>query len=409
MRYLLFEPFHGAAGDMVTGALLSLGADRETVADAMRSVVADPSFSIVDRAGIQAVRAETHATTCSRTLEEVLALVRSARAPKPAIEMAIRVFRRIAEAEQSVHGTLVHFHEVGADDAIADVIGACTALYALKPDGVAVTPVAVGGGIITGSHGTMPVPAPATIAILKGSGLMCKHGTPSDGELCTPTGAALLAEFATINPDGLGPVNVTGIGYGAGTRDPPGIPNVLRVVLLEKTRELSLDRVDVLETNVDDVSGEIIANAICVLMNAGARDASAIPCIMKKGRGGYLVRVICREEDSGRLAGVMASELGTLGVRCTPSVHRFIAGRTIEAVRLDISGTTIEVPVKCGWIGDRCYTLKAEFDDARTHAEKLGIPARELIRKIEQRAWETLPGRVAGDINGPGKSTERKP
>jgi hypothetical protein len=105
----------------------------------------------------------------------------------------------------------------------------------------------------------------------------------------------------------------------------------------------------------------------------------------------------------------MASELGTLGVRCTPSVHRFIAGRTIEAVRLDISGTTIEVPVKCGWIGDRCYTLKAEFDEARTHAEKLGIPARELIRKIEQRAWETLPGRVAGDINGPGKSTERKP
>jgi uncharacterized protein (TIGR00299 family) protein len=409
MRYLLFEPFHGAAGDMVTGALLSLGADRETVAKAMRSVVADPLFSIVDRAGIQAVRVETHATKSSRTLEEVIARVRKARAPGPAIEMAIRVFRRISEAEQSVHGSQAHFHEVGADDAIADVIGACTALDILKPDGIAVTPVAVGGGVVTGEHGRMPVPAPATMAILKGSGLTCTHGNQEDGELCTPTGAALLAEFTTINPEEIGPVNVTGIGYGAGSRDPPGIPNVLRVVLLEKTGDLTTDCVDVLETNVDDVSGEIIGNAISVLMNAGARDASAIPCIMKKGRGGYLVRVICREEDSGRLAGVMASELGTLGVRCTPSVHRFIARRTIERVRLEIRGTTIEVPVKCGWMGDRCYILKAEFDEARIQADKLGLPVRELIRRIEERAREIIPGPMAGDNNGPGKSTERQP
>lgn len=409
MRYLLFEPFHGAAGDMVTGALLSLGADRGTVADAMGSVVSDPSFSIVERAGIHATRVETHATKSSRTLEEVIARVRGARAPGPAIEMAIRVFQRISDAEESVHGSHTHFHEVGADDAIADVIGACTALDLLKPDSVAVAPVAVGGGVVTGEHGTMPVPAPATIAILKGSGLRCTLGTVVDGELCTPTGAALLAEFSTINPDGIGPVNVTGIGYGAGSRDPPGIPNVLRVVLLEKTNDLTSDYVDVLETNVDDVSGEVIGNAISVLMNAGARDASAVPCIMKKGRGGYLVRVICREEDSERLAGVLASELGTLGVRCTPSVHRFIAKRTIERVRLGIQGTNIEVPVKCGWMGDRCYTLKAEFDEARVQAEKLGLPARELIRQIEEHAWKVLTGPAAGDTNGHGKITKRQP
>ena len=392
MRYLLFEPFHGAAGDMVTGALLSLGSDRGTVADAMGSVVSDPSFSIVERAGIHATRVETHATKSSRTLEEVIERVRGARAPGPAIEMAIRVFQRISDAEESVHGSHTHFHEVGADDAIADVIGACTALDLLKPDGIAVAPVAVGGGVVTGEHGTMPVPAPATIAILKGSGLRCTLGTVVDGELCTPTGAALLAEFSTINPDGIGPVNVTGIGYGAGSRDPPGIPNVLRVVLLEKTNDLTSDYVDVLETNVDDVSGEVIGNAISVLMNAGARDASAVPCIMKKGRGGYLVRVICREEDSERLAGVLALELGTLGIRCTPSVHRFIAKRTVEMVRLGIQGTTIEVPVKCGWMGNRCYTLKAEFDEARIQAEKLGLPARELTRQIEERAWKVLTG-----------------
>jgi pyridinium-3,5-bisthiocarboxylic acid mononucleotide nickel chelatase len=409
MRYLLFEPFRGAAGDMVTGSLLSLGADRDIVAGAMRSVVTDPSFSMVDRGGIRAVRVETHATKCSRTLEEVITRVRKAHAPKSAIEMATRVFQRISDAEQSIHGSNTHFHEVGADDAIADVIGACTALDLLKPDGVAVTPVAVGGGMVTGAHGTMPVPAPATIAILKGSGLVYLPGNQEDGELCTPTGAALLAEFSTINQDSLGPVKVTGIGYGAGSRDPPGIPNVLRAVLLEKSGELATDSVDILETNVDDVSGEIIGNAISVLMNAGARDASAIPCIMKKGRGGYLIRVICREEESGRLAGIMASELGTLGVRCVPSVHRFIARRTIEIIQLDIRGTKIEVPVKCGWMGERCYTLKAEFDNARAQAEKLGIPVRELIRTIETRAWETLSIPVAGDSNGPGKSTERQP
>ncbi|MEI6294356.1 MAG: nickel pincer cofactor biosynthesis protein LarC, partial [Methanomicrobiales archaeon] len=339
---------------------------------------------------------------------EVIARVKEAHAPGPAIEMAARVFRRISEAEESVHGPHAHFHEVGADDAIADVIGACTALHTLKTDGVAVTPVAVGGGFVTGEHGTIPIPAPATIAILKGSGLACFFGRQEDGELCTPTGAALLAEFSTINPEVLGQINITGVGYGAGSRDPQGVPNVLRVAMLEKTGEMTTDVVDILETNVDDISGEIIANAISVLMNAGARDASAVPCIMKKGRGGYLIRVICREEDSGRLAGVMASELGTLGIRCVPAVHRFLARRTIETVSLGIDGTIIEVPVKFGWIGDRCYTLKAEFDEARTHAEKLGLPARELIRRIEERAWETLPSPVAGDSSGPGKSTERK-
>jgi pyridinium-3,5-bisthiocarboxylic acid mononucleotide nickel chelatase len=408
MRYLLFEPFHGAAGDMVTGSLLSLGADRETVADAMGSVVSDPSFSIVNRAGIQAIRVETHATKSSRTLEEVINRVKGARAPGPAIEMAERVFRRISNAEQSVHGTCAHFHEVGADDAIADVIGACTALYLLQPDGVAVTPITVGGGVVTGSHGTIPVPAPATMEILKDSGLACQAGCREDGELCTPTGAALLAEFVTINPERIGPVTVSAIGYGAGSRDSPGIPNVLRAVMLEKAVDPGTDSVDVLETNVDDVSGEIIGNAISVLMNAGARDASAIPCIMKKGRGGYLVRVICREEDSRRLAGIIASELGTLGVRCTPMVHRFIARRSIEMIGLEIRGTSIEVPVKCGWMGDQCYTIKAEFDAARTQADKLEIPVRELIRCIERRAWELHPGYVAGDSIGPGKSTERK-
>ncbi|MFA5254777.1 MAG: LarC family nickel insertion protein, partial [Methanoregula sp.] len=205
MRILIFDPFHGAAGDMITGALLSLGAEEKTVTAAMGAVVADPGIEIVTRAGVRAVKVHTKATPAHRTLTDVERRLDEAApdVPQDALAMARRVFARMNAAEESVHGAHVHFHEVGADDAIADVIGACTALAALKADRVAVLPVAVGSGTVTSAHGTMPVPAPATAEILKNSGLAVTAGT-GDGELCTPTGAALLAEFSTIAPKDLG-------------------------------------------------------------------------------------------------------------------------------------------------------------------------------------------------------------
>jgi uncharacterized protein (TIGR00299 family) protein len=399
MRILVLDPFHGSAGDMITGALLGCGADRTLMARAMRSLVEEPEFSDVTRAGIRAIKVETRAGECARTLGEVLELVKGGDAPPEAIAIAIRVFERMAAAEREVHGDHVHFHEVGADDARADVVGACTALHSLMVDAVAVLPVMLGGGTGRGSHGTFPVPPPAVAAILKGSGLVTRPGTPEDGELCTPTGAALLAEFATIPADGIGGVAVTAVGYGAGTRDTPLVPNVLRAMLVETVGEagLSGDRVDILETNVDDVSGELLASAITSLMAYGARDASAIPCMMKKGRAGHLVRVICAPEKSRELARVMARELGTLGIRCLPSVHRFIAERSVENVRVEIRKTVREMPVKCGWMDGECYTVKAEFDPALAWAEELGIPVRELIRIIEEKAWERFRQKRAGN------------
>ena len=219
---------------------------------------------------------------------------------------------------ERVHGNHIHFHEVGADDAIADVIGACTALHSLGVDGVAVMPVTLGRGTSTGSHGTFPIPAPATAEILKSSGLLTREGK-EEGELCTPTGAALLAEFSTMAPTDLGIYTVKAVGYGAGTRDPEGIPNVIRAMIVETKGDgdtLVQDTVDILETNVDDVSGEVIAHAITRFLEKGARDASAIPIIMKKGRPGFLIRVICTSDKSGELAELMARELGTLGIRC---------------------------------------------------------------------------------------------
>jgi hypothetical protein len=303
--------------------------------------------------------------------------------------MARRVFGRINAAEESVHGAHVHFHEVGADDAIADVIGACTALHSLSVDGVIVQPITTGHGTATGSHGIFPIPAPATAFILKASGLTARAGN-HEGELCTPTGAALLAEFATMAVPDPAAYSILSVGYGAGTRDPHHAPNVLRAMVVETTDtgELAEDTVDILETNVDDVSGEVIAHMIARCMEAGARDASAIPIIMKKGRPGFLIRVICPHETSPGLAELMARELGTLGIRCIPAVHRFIAERTLMEIAVTINGQKRTMPVKCGWMEKKIYTLKAEFDPARDWACELEIPVKDVLRAIEDAGWK---------------------
>ena len=382
MRILIFDPFHGAAGDMITGALLSLGADEKTVAAAMGAVVADPGIETVTRSGIRAIKVHTKATPAHRTLSDVEHRLDEAApdVPADALLMARRVFARMNAAEESVHGAHVHFHEVGADDAIADVIGACTALAALKADGVAVLPVAVGSGTVTSAHGTMPVPAPATAEILKNSGLAVTAGT-GDGELCTPTGAALLAEFSTIAPKDIGAYTILATGYGAGTKDPKDAPNVLRVMFVE-TNTTKEDTVDILETNVDDVSGEVIGEALARFMAAGARDASAAPILMKKGRPGYLVTVIALPADSPALARLMAEELGTLGIRCLPAIHRFVADRTAGTMEVTIGGHTRSIPVKYGFMDGHCYTAKPEFDAANAWAKELDLPVREVLRAI---------------------------
>ena len=393
MLVLVFDPFHGAAGDMIIGALLDCGADKKSVLKAMQSVIAEPGITEVSRAGIRAVKVATHATPNPRTLSEVMQRLCEAEddVPKEALAMAKRIFKRINDAEERVHGSHTHFHEVGADDAIADVIGACTALYSLRLDGVAVMPIALGSGSVNGSHGTFPVPAPATTEILRQSKLLIREGK-EEGELCTPTGAALLAEFSTISPSELGTYSVKGVGYGAGTKNPAKTPNVIRAMIVETigtTGPMTMDTVDILETNVDDVSGEVIANAITRFLDAGARDASAIPIIMKKGRPGFLIRVICSSEKSSELAEHMARELGTLGVRCFPAIHRFIADRTIEPVTVEISGNTRVIPVKYGRIRGEVYTLKAEFDQARIWAEELGISVHMVLRAVEKAGWKS--------------------
>lgn len=388
MRLLVFDPFHGAAGDMICGALLGLGADKELVIRAMSSVVHAPDIETVTRCGIAAIKVHTHASPVHRTLEEVVEIVQKADAPPTVIAQAKKIFARIARAEETIHGTHhVHFHEVGADDAIADVIGSCMAVHLLSPDRIISLPVALGTGMFTCAHGTFPVPAPATLEILSSGRLLTMSGEHA-GEQLTPTGAAILSEISE-GVFGLPVGTILKTGYGAGSRDDPKSPNVLRAFLMEY-KGMSGDIVDILETNVDDITGECIGTALSRVMKEGARDACAVPVLMKKGRPGHLIRVISPPDRSGVLAEILALELGTLGIRVTQAVHRFVAERKIQDVPVQINGKEILFPVKFGYIGDSCYLVKPEYGFAEEYAKKHNIPVREIIHLVTEEGMKII-------------------
>jgi uncharacterized protein (DUF111 family) len=228
----------------------------------------------------------------------------------------------------------------------------------------------------------------AIAAILAASDLQ-GHPGPDEGELLTPTGAALLAEFATLPSTQVPPGSILGVGYGAGTRETGTLPNLLRVFLVE-AGEVEQDRVEILETNVDDVSPEVIAHAVSRLMDAGARDASVLPSVMKKGRSGHLVRVIADPALTGPLALILAEELGTLGIRVIPSVHRLIASRRVIRVPVVIGREARDIAVKVGSLGGGITSVKPEFEEARAWAEAKGVPVRDVLRRAEEAAWQIL-------------------
>jgi len=386
MQYLVFDPRFGAAGDMIMSSLLALGADRNEVFHAIKTVSV-PTVEETVRCGIPALSLKTNTEKTHRTLADIIGIIDASEAPDAAKALAKRVFDRIQKAEETVHQSHhVHFHEVGADDAIADVLGSCTALLSLKPDAVKVLPLAVGFGTLTCSHGVMPVPAPATAEILKDSSLEVIIGG-FEGELCTPTGAALLSEFAAAFPAAGEAGKLIALGRGAGNRDPADHPNIFTAYLMETGSDEGV--IDVLETNVDDISGEILAETVNRLMDAGARDASITPLIMKKGRAGHLIRVVCMPEDSIRLAKLLARETGSLGIRCIPMTKRFVAKRRLETVTAVINGRVYSASVKHAELDGEVYSRKAEFEDCRRIAEEAGISVRDVKRIFEEEAWSS--------------------
>ena len=396
-RVAWFQPFSGIAGDMALGALVDAGADVDEVRALIGLLpVADlPASSwalTVEpclRGGIAAsdvrVAAEDEAT--HRSAREILAMVDAADFPDRMARRVRDTFEALAAVEGRLHGIPpddVHFHEVGAIDSIVDVVGTCAALEVLDIDEVGSTSVATGTGSVESAHGTIPVPAPATIALLAGAPI---HGTDVVAELTTPTGAALLV--ATVTTWGSMPAMVVeATGHGAGDRDLDERPNVTRVVvgtLDESTATSESDRgpgrgsgqpMEVLEVNVDDATGEALAHALARCLEAGARDAWVTPIVMKKGRPAHVVSALCDPTDVGVVADVLTAETGSLGVRAH-TVRRWAAPRTMDEVEVD--GYPIAIKVTAG-------RAKAEHDDAARVAVATGRPLREVLA-LAEAAW----------------------
>jgi uncharacterized protein (TIGR00299 family) protein len=391
MKAILFDPFCGASGDMTIGALIDLGADARKIKDAMELAASvEVEISRKNRKGISASFVDVSTKKeGSLTLTGIIDRIRSIDLEPAVISDAICVFRILGKAEAKIHGTTLeklHFHELGQEDAIADIIGACTAFHdlGLKDHRIFCTPISVGMGFIEFSHGKFPVPAPAALEILKEYSLPWQMG-PVEGELLTPTGAALLAYF--VNEKGECPaIKTEALGYGAGSRD-FHVPNVLRIIKGEVDDSLISDMIEMLETNVDDVTGQVLSNLIEVLMDAGARDVSIIPATMKKGRSGHIIQVIAKPQDSSGLARKIIEETGSLGVRIIPIKHRLIAQREMGKVSISLNGKDFLIAVKVARdLRGALLNISAEFDDCKKASQESGIPVRDVIRLTEEEA-----------------------
>jgi uncharacterized protein (TIGR00299 family) protein len=378
-----FHCYAGIAGDMALGSLLDAGADIDEVVELLRrlpfsgwSLSAEP----VLRAGIAATQAVVSAKddVVVRTHAHILGLLEEARLPERVTRRATTAFGALAEVEGRLHRrppAQVHFHEVGSHDTIVDIVGTMAALEILGVDTVTASEVAVGTGTVRTAHGVLPNPSPAVTALLEG---VPTWGRDMNVELTTPTGAAILA--ATSSSFGpMPPLRIGATGFGAGQRDIDGFPNCTQVVLGEPTTEARSTEghpADLLETNVDDATGETLAHAVAVLIEAGAHDAWLTPVIMKKGRPGNILSVLCNPSVANDLRRIMRAETGSLGVR-TVRIDRWAAERSED--QAEVAGMAIRIKVSPG-------RAKAEHRDAARVAARTGMPLREVV-SIAEAAW----------------------
>ena len=374
MRIAYLDAFSGISGDMTVGALLDAGAPAGPLLAALDALPTGARYEIekTARRGIAASKFRVHldpAPAKHRHLHHILDMIGAAPLTARAKQNASNVFQRLGEAEAAVHGVeirKVHFHEVGAADSIADIVGTCVALDLLDIEELHVSPVNVGSGTVETEHGTLPVPAPATARLLEGKPIYARG---PELELTTPTGAALAATLAaSFGP--LPPMRIASIGHGAGDRDFKQHANVLRVLIGERTAAAEAAVVSVIEANIDDSSPQVLGYALEKLMDAGALDASLSPLQMKKNRPGSLLRVIARPEDQERLAQIVFAETSTLGLR----IHA--AERRVEERRM-VTVETPYGPVRGKLSGQGSFA--PEYEDCREIAGRTGTPLPRVL------------------------------
>ncbi|MEO1616449.1 MAG: nickel pincer cofactor biosynthesis protein LarC [Planctomycetota bacterium] len=393
-KFAYFDCMSGISGDMTLGALIDLGADCVAIESAVRSMGL-PKLTIeqseAKKCGFRAcsIAIEHPPEHAHRHLHHINDMIDGAgEISSAAKELAKRIFLHVAVAEAKVHGTTlekVHFHEVGAIDSIADIVGVSVAIHQLGITAAMASPIPTGTGTIMIDHGRVSVPAPATAEILRGIPIAdCEIPR----ELTTPTGAAIVKELCgTFGP--LPAMKIDQIGYGAGTMDLENQPNLLRVLLGERDKERTgshgvhahpeteHDHVVLMETNIDDSTGEQLADCSERLFNAGALDVIQTPCFMKKGRSGILLTVIARPDDHLKLETLLFRHSSTLGVRKS-LVHRDTLPRQDVVLQSELGA----MEAKCSRVPGGTNRLKVEYDARRRLAEQHDCSLEEVQASI---------------------------
>ena len=387
----------GISGDMMLCALVNLGANKSKIIEGVRiaeknldgSIIKNIDFSKVNKLGIEATELildlkeenqKRKGIEIQKCIEKTSVDVGLSDLAK---QFAISSIETLIKAESKIHGgtlSLVHLHEASSIDTVVDILGTAIALDDLKilNDEIISTPVAVGGGSLTFSHGTTSNPTNAILEILKNSGITISGGQIKD-ELTTPTGASLLVNLTKTCFDYYPKMKIDSIGYGAGTKNFDGFSNVLRVVKGEKTKNYDHDVVQILETNVDDVSGEVLGHMIDKIMENGAKDVTITQGISKKGRPTNLISVICDLKSMNTLLELLISETGTLGVRIRSS-ERYVVPRTILTVPIKLNEKIFKIRCKITRENNTIKNFKIESDDIK----KISNSINQSFKKTEE-------------------------
>ncbi len=388
MKTLYFDCFAGASGDMILGATVAAGVEPGYLREQLSLLPVsgfDVNFETVNRSGLSATyaRVETAHEHKHRHLSDIKQIIEASGLKEAVKQRAVQIFTRLAEAEARVHNEPVdhvHFHEVGALDAIVDVVGAAICFDALRIDRFICSPIHVGSGMVKMAHGQFPIPPPAVTELLKGVPF---YATEIKGELLTPTGAAIItsvcSEYGPI-PRMIADLS----GYGAGTREYPDFPNVLRVLIGETEDAGATDeRLWMIETNLDDASPQIVGHVMDRVLESGALDCFFTPVQMKKNRPGVLLSVLCNAGDKETVMKLLFTETTTLGIRSYEVTRRALQRST---VRVETPYGPIDV--KVAHLDGRVVNEMPEFEQCRLAAAKTGVPLKVVEEAARKELWK---------------------
>jgi pyridinium-3,5-bisthiocarboxylic acid mononucleotide nickel chelatase len=379
MKTLYFDCFAGASGDMILGALVDAGVNPRSLSEQLKLLGLEGwqiDFERVDRSGISAThaRVETPHEHAHRKLSDILKIINASQLSDAVKDRAGRIFSRLADAESRVHNVPVeeiHFHEVGALDAIIDVVGASICFEQLAIDRFRSSPLRVGTGMVRMAHGDFPIPPPAVAELLKEKPI---YGGDLEGEFVTPTGAAIITTVSEYFGS-LTPMKVDQCGYGAGTRNPKGFPNCLRVLIgeTEDAQATTDEQLLMIETNIDDMSPQLFGYVMDRAFELGALDCYLTQTQMKKNRPGTLLSILCRPDDREKFLQLLFSETTTIGVRSYEVLRRALARETRR-----VSTQFGPIDVKVAFASNGLVNAMPEFEQCRAAAQKAGVPLRDV-------------------------------